>query len=58
VARVHDGQREGDIAPSLDAEAIAEFLIVNIAGIRIAGRGGADRAALASLTEMALRAPR
>jgi len=33
-------------------------LIANIAGIRIAGRGGADRTALASLAEMALRALR
>ena len=58
VARVHDAQREGDIAPSLDAEATAEFLIANIAGIRVAGRGGADRATLASLAGMALRALR
>ena len=58
VACVHDAQREGDIAPSLEAEAIADFLIANIAGIRVAGRGGADRAALASLADMALRALR
>lgn len=58
VARVHDAQREGDIAPGLDAEAIAEFLIANIAGIRVAGRGGANRAALTSLAVMALRALR
>ena len=58
VARVHDAQREGDVAPSMDAEAAADFLIANIAGIRVAGRGGADRAALASLAEMALRALR
>lgn len=58
VARVHDAQSEGDIAPSLDAEATAEFLIANIAGIRVAGRGGADPAALASLADMALRALR
>ena len=57
VARVRDAQREGDIAPGLDAEATADFLIANIAGIRVrAERGGADRAALASLAEMALRA--
>jgi AcrR family transcriptional regulator len=58
VACVHDAQREGDVAPSLDAEAAAEFLIANIAGIRVAGRGGADRAALTSLADMALRALR
>jgi len=58
VACVRDAQREGDIARSLEAEAIADFLIANIAGIRVAGRGGADRAALASLAGMALRALR
>lgn len=58
MTRVHDAQREGDIAPSLDAKATAEFLIANIAGIRIAGRGGATREALVSLADMVLRALR
>ena len=58
MARVRDAQREGDIAPSLAPEAIAAFVIANIAGIRVAGRGGADRAALASLAGMTLRALR
>jgi hypothetical protein len=38
AGRVRDAQREGDVA--------AEFLIANINGMRIAGRGGADRASL------------
>jgi TetR/AcrR family transcriptional repressor of nem operon len=58
MARVRDAQREGDVAPGLDAEATADFLIANIAGIRVAGRGGADHAALASLAKMAQRALR
>lgn len=58
AARLRDGQREGDVAPELDSEATADFLIANIAGIRVAGRGGADRAALTGLAEMALRALR
>jgi hypothetical protein len=58
AARVRDAQREGDVATALHSEAIAEFLIANIAGIRVAGRGGADRATLTSLVEMALRALR
>src|ERR1700756_31363 len=58
AARVRDAQREGDVATALDPEAIAEFLIANIAGIRVAGRGGADRATLTSLAAMALRALR
>lgn len=56
--RVRDAQAEGDAAPGLDAEAVAEFLMANIAGIRIAGRGGADRASLDGLAALALRALR
>ncbi len=33
---------ERDVASNLDPEAASEFLIANIAGIRIAGRGGAN----------------
>jgi AcrR family transcriptional regulator len=58
AARVRDAQREGDVAAGLDPEAVAEFLIANIAGIRVAGRGGAKRASLTSLADMALRALR
>jgi TetR/AcrR family transcriptional regulator, transcriptional repressor for nem operon len=58
TARVRDAQREGDVAAGLDPEAAAEFLIANIAGIRVAGRGGADPASLTSLADMALRALR
>ena len=58
AVRVRDAQREGDVAAGLAPDAIAEFLIANIAGIRVAGRGGADRATLTSLADMALRALR
>ena len=58
AGRVRDAQREGDVAAGLDPDAIAGFLIANIAGIRVAGRGGADRATLKSLADMALRALR
>jgi AcrR family transcriptional regulator len=58
AGRVRDAQREGDVASGLDPEAIAEFLIANIAGIRVAGRGGADHATLTGLADMALRALR
>jgi multidrug efflux pump subunit AcrB len=58
AARVRDSQREGDVVAGLDPEAVAEFLIANIAGIRVAGRGGADRASLTSLADMVLRALR
>ena len=56
--RVRDAQREGDAASDLDPEVIAEFLIANIAGIRLAGRGGANGAALTGLADMALKALR
>ena len=58
AARVRDAQRDGDAASELDPEAVSEFLIATIAGIRVAGRGGADRAALTGLADMALRALR
>jgi len=57
-ARVRDAQRDGDVAPDLDPEAASEFLMANITGIRVAARAGADRAALAGLADMALRALR
>jgi len=40
AARVRDAQQDGDAAAKLDAEAAAMFLVANIAGIRVAGRGG------------------
>jgi AcrR family transcriptional regulator len=58
AARVRDAQRDGDVASNLDPEAVSEFLIGNIAGIRVAGRAGANRAKLTSLANMALKALR
>ena len=58
AGRIRDAQREGDVAVDIDPEATVEFLIANIAGIRVAGRGGADPATLTSLADMALRAIR
>src|SRR5260370_30260867 len=49
AGRVRHGQREGDVPKGLDPEAGAGFLIPNIAGMRVAGRGGACGAALAGL---------
>ena len=56
AGRVRDAQREGDLAAGLDPDRTAEFLVASIAGIRIAGRSGADHRILASLADMALRA--
>jgi AcrR family transcriptional regulator len=58
AGRIRDAQCEGDVAVSIDPEAIVEFLIANISGIRVAGRGGAGPATLTRLADMALRAIR
>jgi TetR/AcrR family transcriptional regulator, transcriptional repressor for nem operon len=55
---IREAQREGDVAAGLNPDAVAEFLIANISGIRVAGRGGADRATLNGLADMAIRALR
>ncbi|CAN7262971.1 TetR/AcrR family transcriptional regulator [Phenylobacterium sp. LjRoot219] len=52
------GQAEGDIAPELDPDALATFMIATFSGIRVAARGGAGAAQLASLAELAMRAMR
>jgi shikimate 5-dehydrogenase len=44
------------VASNLDPKGASEFLIANIAGIRVAGRGGANRAALTGLADIALKA--
>ena len=56
VNTVRDAQQDGDVASNLEPEVAAEFLIANIAGIRVAGRGGANRAALTGLADIALKA--
>ena len=58
VTRVRDAQRDGDVAADLEPETTSEFLIATITGIRVAGRGGAARAVLTGLADMALRALR
>jgi TetR/AcrR family transcriptional regulator, transcriptional repressor for nem operon len=58
AARICDAQLDGDVASDLDPETVSDFLVANIAGIRVAGRGGADRAALTGLADMALKALR
>jgi AcrR family transcriptional regulator len=58
AARVREAQRDGDVGSNLDPEAVSEFLIASIAGIRVAGRGGATRVALTGLADMALKALR
>jgi AcrR family transcriptional regulator len=58
VERIEQAKTEGDLSPLADSEAAADFLNANIAGIRIAARGGAGQSRLTTLAEMALRSMR
>jgi TetR/AcrR family transcriptional repressor of nem operon len=48
------GQRAGEITSGRDPEALARYLNAVIGGMRVAGQGGADRAALQSIADTAL----
>ncbi|QYN35586.1 TetR/AcrR family transcriptional regulator [Pseudonocardia sp. DSM 110487] len=50
------GQRAGEIATVRDPESVARYLNAVIAGMRVAGQGGADRAALQSIADTAVDA--
>jgi len=50
------GQRAGEIAAARDPESVARYLNAVIAGMRVAGQGGADRAVLQSIADTALAA--
>ncbi|RYE70325.1 MAG: TetR/AcrR family transcriptional regulator [Rhizobiaceae bacterium] len=56
IEAIGQAQAEGDISPVLSPETIASFITANFAGIRIAARGGAGKAQLKALGELALRA--
>jgi TetR/AcrR family transcriptional regulator, transcriptional repressor for nem operon len=58
AAGLRDAQRDGDVAADLDPEAASGFLVANITGIRVAGRGGASLTALTGLADLALKALR
>jgi AcrR family transcriptional regulator len=49
-------QRAGEITSGRDPDALARYLIAVIGGMRVAGQGGADRAALQSIADTALDA--
>jgi hypothetical protein len=58
IRTIQTAQTQGDIDPDLDAAQTAAFLMANVAGIRLAARGGADETELQSLGRLALRALR
>jgi len=53
---VDAGQRAGEITSARDPDALARYLNAVIGGMRVAGQGGADRAALQSIADTALDA--
>ncbi|MFG3094703.1 TetR/AcrR family transcriptional regulator [Streptomyces sp. NPDC048202] len=55
-AVLQEGQRGGDITSSRDAGALARFVNAAIGGMRISSQGGADRAALESIADIAMDA--
>ncbi|MFJ3662367.1 TetR/AcrR family transcriptional regulator [Streptomyces sp. NPDC090119] len=55
-AVLQQGQREGGITSSRDAGALARFVNAAIGGMRISSQGGADRAALESIADIAMDA--
>ncbi|CAL9654426.1 TetR/AcrR family transcriptional regulator [Streptomyces sp. Tu 3180] len=55
-AVLEEGQRDGSITSPRDAGALARFVNAAIGGMRISSQGGADRAALESIAEIAMDA--
>lgn len=53
--RISEAQAEGDLDATLSTEETADFLFANVAGIRIAARGGAGPVELKTLARIALR---
>ncbi|MNR77859.1 HTH-type transcriptional repressor ComR [compost metagenome] len=53
--RISEAKAEGEIAASLDAKAIAVFLLANITGIKVAARAGAPAQTLRDIATLALR---
>jgi TetR/AcrR family transcriptional repressor of nem operon len=55
-AALDSAKRDGELGPATDSAALAHFVMATISGMRVMARGGADRAALASVAETALTA--
>ncbi|CAL9675847.1 TetR/AcrR family transcriptional regulator [Streptomyces griseomycini] len=55
-AVIGEGQRDGSITSRREAGALARFVNAAIAGMRVSSQGGADRAALESLADIAMDA--
>lgn len=54
-SRLRDGIGRGEIAPTLDPQAGAQFLLATLSGLKIAARGGASHAVLEQIVEVTMR---
>ncbi|RJL24155.1 TetR/AcrR family transcriptional regulator [Bailinhaonella thermotolerans] len=55
-AALDTGRRNGELAPDADVAALADYIAAVIGGMRVAARGGADRATLRRIADTALAA--
>jgi TetR/AcrR family transcriptional regulator, transcriptional repressor for nem operon len=55
-AAFETGQLRGEIDPAKDPGTLADFIIATISGMRVADRGGADKAAMEAVAETAIAA--
>jgi len=54
VAKVREGQSAGDIAPHLDAESAAAFVILTMTGLQVAARAGANVQSMHAMADFAV----
>jgi len=54
VAKIREGQGAGDIAPHLDPERAAAFVILAMTGLQVAARAGADVPSMHAMADFAV----
>lgn len=52
---VQRAQRDGDIPADLDADALANYLVSNMSGLRTLSKAGADEASLRSIIDLVMK---
>lgn len=55
AATIESGRRAGEFTSDRDSVELAQFLTATISGMRVAARGGADRATLSAIADTAMR---
>ena len=58
ITRIAEAQASGDIDRSLNPGDAASFIVMNLAGLKVAARAGASQADLRNMTHMTLRSLR